>query len=81
MQQFCVTNLGSNRIILGYPWLCTFNPDIDWPNCKLIGPKVKMETMLHARNPCLREMLANKWEILNSTILVQDKLDQVDLVV
>jgi len=37
--------------------------------------------MLHARNPCLREMLANKWGVLNSTIPVQDKPDQVDLVV
>jgi hypothetical protein len=81
MQQFYVTNLGSDRIILGYLWLRTFNPDIDWPNCKLTGPKVKMETMLHARNPRLREILANKWGVLNSTIPVQDKPDQVDLVV
>jgi hypothetical protein len=80
-QQFYVTNLGSDRIILGYPWLRAFNPDIDWPNCKLVGPKVKMETMLHARNPRLREMLANKWGVLNNTIPVQDKPDQVDLVV
>ena len=42
---------------------------------------VKMETMLHARNPRLREMLANKWGVLNSTIPIQDKPDQVDLVV
>ena len=81
MQRFYVTNLGSDKMILGYPWLRAFNPDIDWPNCKLVGPKVKMETMLHARNPRLREMLANKWGILNSTIPVQDKPDQVDLVV
>jgi hypothetical protein len=40
-----------------------------------------METMLYARNPHLREMLANKWGVLNSTIPMQDKLDQVDLVV
>jgi len=80
-QRFYITNLGTDRIILGYPWLRAFNPDIDWPNCKLIGPKVKMETMLHARNPHLREMLANKWGVLNSTIPVQDKPDQVDLVV
>ena len=46
MQRFYVTNLGSDKMILGYPWLCAFNPDINWPNCKLIGPKVKMETML-----------------------------------
>ena len=37
--------------------------------------------MLHARNPRLREMLANKWGILNSTIPIQDKPDQVDLIV
>jgi hypothetical protein len=81
MQQFYITDLGSDRIILGYPWLRTFNPNIDWPNCKLVGPKVKMKMMLHARNPHLREMLANKWGVLNSTIPVQDKPDQVDLVV
>jgi hypothetical protein len=81
MQWLYIMNLESDRIILGYPWLCTFNPNIDWPNCKLIGPKVKMETMLHARNPCLQEMLANKWGVFNSTILTQDKPDQVDLVV
>jgi hypothetical protein len=80
-QRFYVTNLGSDRIILGYPWLCAFNPEIDWPNCKLVGSKVNMETMLHARNPRLREMLANRWGVLNSTIPVQDKPDQVDLVV
>jgi hypothetical protein len=80
-QRFYVTNLGSDRIILGYPWLRAFNPDIDWPNCKLVGPKVRMETKLHARNPRLREMLANKWGVLNSTIPVQDRADQVDLVV
>jgi hypothetical protein len=33
-QQFYVINLGSDRIILGYLWLCTFTSDIDWPNCK-----------------------------------------------
>jgi len=81
MQRFYMMNLGSDRIILGYPWLHAFNPDINWPDCKLMGPKVRMETMLYARNPRLREMLANKWGVLNSTIPVQDKPDQVDLVV
>jgi hypothetical protein len=68
-------------MILGYPWLRAFNPDIDWPNCKLIGPAINMETLLHARNPRLREMLASKWGVLNSIIPTQEKADQVDLVV
>ena len=29
-QRFFVTNLGKNDIILGYPWLKTFNPKINW---------------------------------------------------
>jgi hypothetical protein len=80
-QRFYVTNLGSDKIILGYPWLRAFNPEINWPNCKLIGLTIKMEMLLHARNPGLREMLANKWGILNSIIPTQEKADQVDLVV
>jgi len=39
-ERFYVTNLGGKRIILGYPWLWDFNPQIDWPNYKLIGPSV-----------------------------------------
>jgi hypothetical protein len=68
-------------MILGYPWLCAFNPDIDWPSCKLIGPAINMKTLLHARNPHLREMLASKWGVLNSIIPTQEKADQVNLVV
>jgi hypothetical protein len=40
-----------------------------------------MEMLLHARNPHLREMLANKWGILNSIIPTQEKADQLNLVV
>jgi hypothetical protein len=40
-----------------------------------------METLLHVRNPRLKEMLANKWGILNSIIPTQEKANQVDLVV
>jgi hypothetical protein len=68
-------------MILGYPWLRAFNSDIDWPSCKLIEPTIKIEMLLHARNPQLREMLANKWGIFNSIIPTQEKPNQVDLVV
>jgi hypothetical protein len=81
MQQFYVTNLGSDKMILGYLWLYAFNPDIDWPSCKLMGLGIKIEMLLHARNPHLREMLANKWGVLNSIIPTQEKANQVDLVV
>jgi len=37
---FYIMNLGGDRIILGYPWLHNFNPQIDWPKYKLIGPPV-----------------------------------------
>ena len=28
--KFLVTDLGEDEIILGYPWLAAFQPDIDW---------------------------------------------------
>src|SRR6266545_4014424 len=29
-QEMYVTNLGNQRLILGLPWLRTWNPDVDW---------------------------------------------------
>jgi len=64
-------------MILGYPWLCTFNPDIDWPSCKLIGPAVKIETLFHGHYPSFCKALKKKWGIVPT----QEKADQVDLVI
>ncbi len=64
-------------MILRYPWLCTFNPNINWPNCKLIGPPVKIETLFHGHYPSFCDALKKKWGIIPT----QEKADQVDLVV
>jgi hypothetical protein len=42
-QRFYVTNLGQDRIILGYPWLWEFNPEINWGEGRLIGEEVKLK--------------------------------------
>jgi hypothetical protein len=42
-QQFYVTNLGQDHVILGYPWLQEFNLEIDWEEGRLIGDEVKLE--------------------------------------
>jgi hypothetical protein len=42
-QRFYVTNLGQDRVILGYPWLWEFNLEIDWKEGRLIGDEVKLE--------------------------------------
>jgi hypothetical protein len=46
---FYVTNLGTDRFILGYPWCQDFKPDIDWSNSRLNGPKIRMETLLYGK--------------------------------
>jgi hypothetical protein len=33
--KFLVTNLGEDKIILGYPWLAAFQPKIDWKEAVL----------------------------------------------
>ena len=30
VQRFYIANLGTNRFIMGFPWLYEFNPEIDW---------------------------------------------------
>ena len=30
LQQFYVTDLGINQVLLGYLWLSTFNPQVNW---------------------------------------------------
>src|SRR5713101_1514321 len=64
-------------MILSYPWLCTFNPNINWPSCKLIEPAVKIKTLFYRHYPTLCEALKKKWGIVPT----QEKADQVDLVV
>ncbi len=36
--RFYETSLGKDRIIFGYPWLKTFNPQIDWEKGKVMMP-------------------------------------------
>src|SRR5579864_3207636 len=45
---FYVTNLGKNRMILGYPWLREFNPNIDWKEGKILGSQVRIHTLQKA---------------------------------
>ena len=33
--KFLVTDLGEDKIVLGYPWLAAFEPKIDWKNAVL----------------------------------------------
>jgi hypothetical protein len=42
-QRFYITNLGDDRILLGYPWLEEFNPDIDWKVGAMKGLQIELE--------------------------------------
>ena len=42
---FFLTGLGHDRLILGYPFLYTFNPDMDWRAAQLKGGDVCLEMM------------------------------------
>jgi hypothetical protein len=44
-QCFYVADLGTDRVILGFPWLREWNPKINWPTKKLEGGAVSAKTM------------------------------------
>src|SRR5712675_1699820 len=47
--RFFVTNLGGDRFIFGYPWLATFNPNINWPEGRVEGSRFRAETLIKGK--------------------------------
>src|SRR5712672_2348394 len=47
--RFFITNLGGDRFIFGYPWLATFNPDINWPKGRVEGSRFRAETLIKGK--------------------------------
>jgi Reverse transcriptase (RNA-dependent DNA polymerase) len=45
LQRFYITSLGQDRIILGYPFLYKFNPNINWRQGKICGKPVLLQSM------------------------------------
>jgi hypothetical protein len=43
-QRFYIIDLGSNSMILGYPWFARFEPKIRWATQNWLGPPVKIFT-------------------------------------
>jgi hypothetical protein len=61
-QRFFVTSVGKSRIIFGYPWLRTFQPDVDWANGQLKGPKTRIETLLFGKYQRIKQYIDAKKE-------------------
>ena len=40
LQTFYITSLSTDRAILGYPWLKTFNPRINWEEGRILGLEI-----------------------------------------
>jgi hypothetical protein len=70
LQQFYITNLGSDRAILGYPWLRDFNPRINWKEGCVLGSKVTIETGLF--------QTAKKWRTIRIIEAAQQHLEWED---
>jgi hypothetical protein len=48
---FLITNIGKEEILLGYPWLATFEPKFDWRSATM-APQF-MPVIISSINPCL----------------------------
>jgi hypothetical protein len=55
-QKFYITDLGKYQIILGYPWLHDYNPQIDWMEGTVEGQPLCISTA----NDDIQYLLANK---------------------
>src|SRR6201985_3738054 len=57
LQDFYITNLGKDHIILGYPFLKKFNPQIDWKEGKLNKPLAIQSTFFKRL-----DTIVNHWQ-------------------
>jgi hypothetical protein len=67
-QQFYITSLGRDRMILGYPWLCEYNPKIDWKEGKIEGEPLYVATANNDYRYTLAKKLAAAIEINKASI-------------
>ena len=45
LQRFFIADLGSDRMILGFPWLREWNPDINWMEKTIKGGPISTWTL------------------------------------
>jgi hypothetical protein len=57
VQRFYLTNLGSDQIIIGYPFLAKFNPKIDWKTGTFQDGTIRLESSMYKYIPGVVERL------------------------
>ncbi len=65
--QFLITNLGRDEVILGYPWLTTFEPIIHWKDTTLDKTcQPVIISSIHPETHLLTIMTEEEWEAINA---------------
>jgi hypothetical protein len=59
LQEFYIMNFGKDCLILGYPFLRTFNPRVDWRKGKLLGGMVKIQSSMYKH----LDHIVTRWQI------------------
>jgi hypothetical protein len=54
--RFLITNIGREEILLGYPWLATFEPRFNWRSATM-APQF-MPVIISSINPCITRSLS-----------------------
>jgi hypothetical protein len=82
-QRFFITNLGANRVLLGYPWLHEFNLWIDWAKATVEGGQVHLKEQGVRWHEWRQQRLAIKraqtdkaWEMGDEVIICKTNFTQ-----
>jgi hypothetical protein len=60
VQRFYLTNLGGDRIIIGYPFLAKFNPQINRKECTFQCGQIHLESSMYKYLPGVIKQLTEK---------------------
>ena len=70
-QEFFITNLGQDRVVLGYPFLQNFNPQIDWDKGELHRAKQVKATPKQIWEHCWRLWRTGRTSQIRKTTFAQ----------
>ena len=78
IQRFYIRGIGTDRFILGFPWLQEFNPQINWAKRKVEGPHLIISTTNKTLEQEAAERLKIEAAIWGNTLKNNGKLEEGD---
>jgi len=75
---FLITDLAGEDFVLGYNWLKTYQPNIDWKNRTLTLPEIYLRAATHMATKLAQEASKGKQKLSNEEMIPKEFHEYLD---